>query len=152
MPGAAQLFSSPLIGMTALAAGQLDKAREWLEPVAVALLDDTTGWGYRYQLPLTIALTMLGAVDEAVTALESLERQRHPTWRMHVDYEHALARGWVAAVPGVVSEGISIVLSAAETARANGQLAPEVMCLQTAAQLGGTIRARCGCGSCRCVR
>lgn len=135
MPGPAQFFSSAQVGMTALAAGRLDKACEWLEPAVGALSGDTTGWGYRYQLPLTIALAMLGAADEAVTALEALERQRHPTWR-YLGYEHALARGWVAAVQGVASEGIDVVLSAAETARADGQLAPEVMCLQTAAQFG----------------
>ncbi len=146
LPGAAQVMSTALAGRAAVGAGNLPVACSLLQPAVELLLSsgDTTGWGYRYQLPLTIALTMLGAVDEAVTALESLERQRHPTWR-YVDYEHALARGWVAAVQGVVSEGISIVLSAAETARANGQLAPEVMCLQTAAQFGdnsGALRLR----------
>src|SRR5262249_21170803 len=41
---------------------------------------------------------------------------------------------WVAACQGAVSEAIKIALSAAETARANGQFAAEVACLQTATQ------------------
>jgi DNA-binding CsgD family transcriptional regulator len=42
----------------------------------------------------------------------------------------------VAAAQGAVSEAVSIALSAAETARGNGQFAAEVMCLQTATQFG----------------
>jgi DNA-binding CsgD family transcriptional regulator len=37
---------------------------------------------------------------------------------------------------GSVIEAIRILLSAAQTARANGQFGPEVMCLQTATQFG----------------
>ena len=135
LPGAAQLFSGAQVGMAALAAGHLDTACGWLEPAVMALSDDTTGWGYRYQLPRTVALAMRGAADDAAAALATLERQRHPTWR-YVDYEHAIARGWVVAVQGAVSEAITVVMSAAESARANGQFAPEVMCLQAAAQFG----------------
>jgi hypothetical protein len=42
----------------------------------------------------------------------------------------------VAACQDAVSEAIATLLSAAETARANGQFAAEVMCLQTATQFG----------------
>lgn len=41
-----------------------------------------------------------------------------------------------AAGQGAVSEAISVVLSAAERARATGQFAAEVFCLQTATQFG----------------
>src|SRR4029077_3534639 len=56
-------------------------------------------------------------------------------WR-HLDYEYAIARAWVAGAQGAVSQAVATLLSAAETARANGQFAPEVMCLQTATQFG----------------
>ena len=46
------------------------------------------------------------------------------------------ARAWVTACQGAISEAIKTVLSAAETACANGQFAAEVMCLQTATQFG----------------
>ena len=42
----------------------------------------------------------------------------------------------MTAGQGAVSQAISIVLAAALTARGNGQVAPEVMCLQTATQFG----------------
>ena len=42
----------------------------------------------------------------------------------------------MAAGQGAVSEAITVVLSAAERAAANGQFAAEVVCLQTATQFG----------------
>jgi hypothetical protein len=42
----------------------------------------------------------------------------------------------VAAGQGAVTEAVTILLSAAERARATGRLAAEVLCLQTAAQFG----------------
>ena len=102
---------------------------------AVFASDETNGWGYRCQLPLTIALAMRGSADKATAALATVERLRHPSWR-YLDYEYALAHAWVAACQGAVSEAIKILLSAAETASANGQFAAEVMCLQTATQFG----------------
>ena len=53
-----------------------------------------------------------------------------------LDYERSLARAWVAAGQGAVSEAITVLLSAAERAAANGQFAAEVVCLQTATQFG----------------
>ena len=78
---------------------------------------------------------MRGLTGEAAAALAALEDRRHPSWR-HLDYEYAIARAWVAAAQGAVSEAVATLLSAAETARANGQFAAEVMCLQTATQFG----------------
>jgi DNA-binding CsgD family transcriptional regulator len=136
-PGAAQLMSGAVAGRAALGAGRLDTACAFLEPVAELLSasGETNGWGYRYQIPRTIALAMRGATDQAAAAIVALEQVRHPSWRL-LDYEHAIATAWVAACQGAVSEAISIVLPAAESARANGQFAPEVMCLQTATQFG----------------
>ena len=47
----------------------------------------------------------------------------------------------MAACQGAVSEAIKTVLSAADTAAANGQFAAEVMCLQTATQFGDSSGA-----------
>jgi predicted ATPase/class 3 adenylate cyclase len=105
-------------------------------------LGSTHGWVYRAQLLHTTALAMSGMTDEALVALADLERGRHPGWR-YLDYEYGIAEGWVAASRGAVTDAIAATLSAAETARANGQFAAEVMCLQTAAQFGdGTVAAR----------
>jgi DNA-binding CsgD family transcriptional regulator len=53
-----------------------------------------------------------------------------------VDYERCLAQAWVAASQGALTEAITSSLAAAETTRANGQFAAEVLCLQTATQFG----------------
>lgn len=131
------------MGRVALGSGRLD--------VAIPLLTESistgenpgaaNGWDYRCQISLTTALAMRGSTDEAAARLLALKRQHHPNWR-YLDYEYAIAKAWVAAGQGAVSEAIAISLAAAETARGNGQFAPEVTCLQTATQFG----ERC-CGS-----
>ena len=133
-----------VLGRAARGACRLPTACSLLGPVADALSagDKANGWWYRCQLPLTIALAMRGLTGEAAAALAALEDRRHPSWRC-LDYEYAIARAWVAAAQGAVSQAVATLLSAAETARANGQFAAEVMCLQTATQFGdhsGTSR------------
>ena len=121
----------------ALGAGRLQDAISLLTQSIETLEDssDSNGWCYRCQIPLTTALAMRGSTDEAAARLVTLENQRHPSWR-YLDYEYAIAKAWVVAGQGAVSEAIAISRAAAETARDNGQLAPEVMCLQTATQFG----------------
>jgi len=69
-----------------------------------------------------------------------LEARRHPGWR-YLDHELAVAQAWLSASQGAVSEAVRATLSAAQTARANGQFAAEVMCLQTATQFGDSSSA-----------
>ena len=137
LPGAAALVSSAVAGRACLGAGRLDVACALLQPVVEqsSASGETNGLGYRYLLPRTVALAMRGRTHEAAAALGALEKQRHPSWQF-LDYEHGLARAWVAAAQGAVTEAITTSLSTAETARANGQFAAEVRCLQTATQLG----------------
>jgi DNA-binding CsgD family transcriptional regulator len=134
---AAKPYGAAVVGRTSLYSGRLDTACSLLGSAvgSISASGETLGWRYRYQLPYTIALAMRGFTDQAVTALCTLEDQRHPGWRL-LDYERGLAKAWVAASQGAVTEAIASVLSAAETARANGQFAPEVACLQTATQFG----------------
>jgi DNA-binding CsgD family transcriptional regulator len=126
-----------VLGRAARGACRLPTACSLLGTAADALSapDEANGWWYRCQIPLTIALAMRGLTVEAAAALAALEDRRHPSWRC-LDYEYRIARAWVAAAQGAVSEAVATLLSAAETARANGQFAPEVMCLQTATQFG----------------
>lgn len=146
LPGAAQLISTAIAGRAALGAGLPREAHSLLEPVVEMFFasGDVNGLGYRYQIADAIALAMSGAIDESRAALDHLEQHHCPSYQF-VDYERELARAWVAASREAVSEAISICVSAAETARANGQFAAEVMCLQTAAQFGdrsGGVRLR----------
>jgi DNA-binding CsgD family transcriptional regulator len=125
-----------ILGRAARGACQLPTACSLLGPAADALSAlSATGWWYRCQIPLTMALAMRGWTVEAAAALAALEHRRHPGWQC-LDYEYAIARAWVAAAEGAVSEAVATLLSAAETARTNGQFAAEVMCLQTATQFG----------------
>ena len=135
LPGAAQLLGSAVAGRAALGGGDLESACARLDHAAVGLCArHSLGWGFRYQLPRVVALAMRGKTDEAAAALATLDTMPRPFRAL--DYERCLARAWVAAGQGAISEAIAIVVSAAERARSQGQFAAEVMCLQTATQFG----------------
>lgn len=135
-PGAAQLVGTAIAGRAALFAGRLDSACALLGKAAPALSasGNAMGWGYRYHVPYATALAMRGATDEATAVLAALDGTRRPFRKL--DYERSLARAWLAAGQGALTEAIATMVSAAETAGAKGQFAAEVVCLQTAAQFG----------------
>ena len=140
LPGAAQLLGSAVAGRAALGAGHLDAACAMLEQGAEGLsASHAIGWGYRYHIPRTTALAMRGSTGEAAAMLAVLDTLPRPF--RSLDYESSLARSWVVASQGAVSEAITIVLSAAERAAAAGQFAAEVVCLQTATQFGDRTSA-----------
>jgi DNA-binding CsgD family transcriptional regulator len=141
LPGTAQLVSVGVAGRAALGAGNLHTACLLLEQAAGALSASghAFGWGYRYQIPLITALAIRGSTDEAAAALAALDKMRRP-FRL-LNYEKGLARAWVAAGQGAVSEAIGTLLAEAETARDNRQFAAEVVCLQTATQFGNRSSA-----------
>jgi DNA-binding CsgD family transcriptional regulator len=140
LPGAAQLLGAAVAGRAALGAGRLDTACLLLEQAAEGLsASHAMGWGYRYHVPRTTALAMRGSTGEGAAALAALDRMRRPF--RPLDYERSLARAWVAANQGAVSEAITVLLSAAERAAAKGQFAAEVVCLQTATQFGDRTSA-----------
>jgi DNA-binding CsgD family transcriptional regulator len=82
---------------------------------------------------------MRGSTSEAAAVLARLDELRRPF--RSLDYERSLARAWVVAGQGAVTEAITVVLSAADRAAAKGQFAAEVFCLQTATQFGDHSRA-----------
>jgi DNA-binding CsgD family transcriptional regulator len=140
LPGAAELIGSGVAGRAALGAGRLDTACVMLERAAEGLsASHAIGWGYRYHIPRTTALAVRGSTGEAAATLAVLDKLRRPF--RSLDYESSLARAWVVAGQGAVSEAITVVLSAAERASANRQFAAEVVCLQTATQFGDRTSA-----------
>jgi DNA-binding CsgD family transcriptional regulator len=140
LPGAAQLLGSAVAGRAALGAGRLDTACAMLEQGAEGLsASHAIGWGYRYHIPRTTALAMLGSTDEAAAMLAVLDKLLRPF--RSLDYECSVARAWVVASQGALSEAVTVVLSAAERAAAAGQFAAEVICLQTATQFGDRTSA-----------
>jgi DNA-binding CsgD family transcriptional regulator len=135
LPGAAQLLGAAVAGRAALGAGDIHSACALLEQAALGMSGThPLGWGYRYHIPHATALAVRGSTDEAAAALAALDKVRRPF--RSLDYELSLARAWVAAGEGAVSEAIAVLLSAAQRAAAKGQFAAEVMCLQTATQFG----------------
>ena len=106
---------------------------------ALSASGNAKGWGYLYHIPYATALAMRGATDEAAAVLAGLDAIRRP-YRM-LDYERSVARAWLAAGQGALTEAITTLLTAAETAAARGQFAAEVVCLQTAVQFGDYSRA-----------
>jgi DNA-binding CsgD family transcriptional regulator len=141
LPGAAQLLGAAVAGRAALGAGDLHSACVLLEQAAVGMSGThPLGWGYRYHIPYATALAVRGSTEEAAAALAALDKVRRPF--RSLDYELSLARAWVAAGEGAVSEAIAVLLSAAQSAAAKGQFAEEVMCLQTATQFGDRSGSR----------
>jgi DNA-binding CsgD family transcriptional regulator len=136
LPGTAHMLGPAIAGRAALGAGRLDEACRLLEQAAGALSarGHEQGWGYRYGVPRAMALAMRGRWEDAAAVLEGLEGVPRPFRKL--DYEKALARAWVAAGQGAVSEAIGSLKSATETAAVNGRSAAEVLCLQTATQFG----------------
>jgi len=136
MPGAAQLVGTAIAGRAALFAGRLDEACAHLGNAAPALSasGNAMGWGYRYHIPYATALAMRGATDEAAAVLAALAKTRRPFRQL--DYEQSVARGWLVAGQGALTEAVTTMLSAAKTAAAKEQFAAEVLCLQTAVQFG----------------
>src|SRR6516162_4048270 len=55
---------------------------------------------------------------------------------MYVESAYLLAQAWVAAVVGRLTDARELSRRAADFARSHGQLAREVLCLQTAVQFG----------------
>lgn len=136
LPGTAHWLGPAIAGRAALGAGRLEEACRLLEQAAGALsaTGHEQGWGYRYSIPRATALAMRGRWEEAAGVLEKLAAVPRPFRKL--DDEKALARAWVAAGQGAVSEATGILKSAAETAAVNERFAAEVLCLQTATQFG----------------
>lgn len=145
LPGAAHLLGAAVVGRAALGAGRLESARTLLDEAASALSASghATGWGFRYAFPHAMCLAIRGSVREAAGVLAGFDGL--PRTFRSLDYERSLSRAWVTAGEGAVTEGIAILQEAAERACTRGQLAAEVMCLQTAVQFGdqsGAARLR----------
>jgi DNA-binding CsgD family transcriptional regulator len=107
-----------------------------LEQAAVALSNagHAIGWGFRYHIPCATALAIRGSTGDAAAALAAIGKLQRPF--RSLDYERSTAHAWVAASEGAISEAITIMRSAAETAAASGRFAAQVICLQTAVQFG----------------
>jgi len=140
LPGVAPLLGAAVAGRAALGAGDLQQACRLLDQAVEGLSGPyPLGWGYRYRIPYATALAMRGLTDAAVTVLSPLDGSAR-RFRL-LDYETSLARAWISAGQGAVSEAVAALHAAAGRSRTAGRAAEEVVLLQTAAQFGDRAAA-----------
>lgn len=137
LPGMVRAMAAATVGMTALGGGDLPTALRCLGAAGAGLgsYGEISGMFYRFKILHTEALARSGQVDAAAAALQATRNSRHPAYG-YVESGLLLAAAWVAAVRGRAGEARQNASDAAEFARNHGQFAREVMCLQTAVQLG----------------
>lgn len=126
-----------VVGDAELAHGRLESARRWLREARAGMepFADAGGWRYAVLIALTKASAAAGDIDAARAARANLEQHRHPAM-VFLEPEELLARAWVSAAEGSVSEAAAQAREAAELAARFGQLAHEVLALQTAVCFG----------------
>jgi DNA-binding NarL/FixJ family response regulator len=101
---------------------------------------------YRFQLLQAQTLVRSGDVEAADAALRIARQYRHPAY-VYVESTGLLAEAWVAAARERTSDARQLAWRVAEFTRNHGQLAREVLCLQTAVHAERLAVARGGATS-----
>ncbi|MGV9868782.1 LuxR C-terminal-related transcriptional regulator [Rhodococcus koreensis] len=143
-PGNLSALAAMLHGHTDLALGRLTTAVRWLREARAEYAIE--GLHARAWRALNLAWLAQaygkngngGAASEAASELTNVRPADFP----YVDMDCALAEAWVSAAEGALNDAITTAHCAADTARARGQLANEVLCLQTATQFGDVSTAQ----------
>jgi DNA-binding CsgD family transcriptional regulator len=137
LPGISRSMALAALGMTALGRGDLAAARRHLNEARAGFggYGEVSGLFYRFRILHTEILARSGDDEAAARSLVATRDSRHPTYQ-YVESDYLLAEAWVAAVAGRVTEAQDMSCRAAEFAHDHGQLAREVLALQTAAQFG----------------
>ena len=116
--------------------GQVRTAARWYHQAIAALQGaDPGGLSFGALVGLTGALGMAGDATSARQALVEMTAARHPTF-VYLEPDVRLARAWVAAAEGGVSEAVALARQAAEVAASQHQPAVEVVALHTAVCFG----------------
>jgi DNA-binding CsgD family transcriptional regulator len=138
-PSKARSMAAAIVGMVALAAGDLRTALRELPAESAAEDADMVHVNtfFRFHLLRTQVLARLGDVDAAEAALRIAQADRHPTYVL-VELNALLAKAWLAAARQRFHEARQFARQAVEFTREHGQLAREVQCLQTLVQFGDT--------------
>ena len=142
LPKVPQHIATAINGVVALGHGDLTTAltllraatrRDELRPDEAGL--PYLGVGYWLGVIYTEALARAGQTDAALVQRDVTQNNRHPAYEF-IESNRLIAAAWVAAARGRSSEATELVAQAVEFARGHGQLAREVVCLQTALQFG----------------
>lgn len=137
MPGIASTVATAISGLAALAGGDLRAARREMATANTifAELGEPSTLCYRFSIVTVEILARLGDVDAATAALATMARLKHPSFD-YLEPDRLIATAWVAAARGAISPARAAARRAAEYARDHEQYGREVLCLQTACQLG----------------
>jgi DNA-binding CsgD family transcriptional regulator len=137
LPGMSRSMAIAAQGMVALGKGDLAAALRYLRSAAESFggYGEISGLFYRFRILHTETLARSGAVDAALVSLEMTQRNRHPAYK-YVESSYLLSSAWVSAAQGRTTDAREIASRATEFARCHGQLAREVLCLQTGVQFG----------------
>jgi DNA-binding NarL/FixJ family response regulator len=120
-------------GEVAIEVGQVRTALRRLREADGPVLPP--GWPYLIRLFQVAPSAMVGDLATARTALAAAEAERHPSLTLF-DPELTLARAWVAAAEGALTEALEHAHRAAAQAASTQQYAVEVVALHTAVQFG----------------
>ncbi|MFI5505825.1 LuxR C-terminal-related transcriptional regulator [Mycobacterium sp. NPDC051804] len=137
VPGMSRSMALAALGMTALGRGDLTAALRHLGGAQASFggYGEVSGLFYRFRILHTEVLARSGDGDGAARSLEATRASRHPAYE-YVESGYLLAIAWVAAGAGRITESRDFSRHAAEFARSHGQLAREVLSLQTSVQFG----------------
>jgi len=146
VPGLAYANLAFLQGHAELVRGELPAAVKLLHEALAGAEKHSVTTGLRAASCFALAeahakLGQSGAANEAITEA----RQCVPTDYLFMGTGFAVASGWAMAAGGYLTDAISVVHAAAESARTRGQPTHELACVQAAAQWGdtsGATRAR----------
>ncbi len=131
-------WHSVLVGMSAMSRGALDDARRSLwEAIAYLGTGDSGRMMKTFARAWAATVTaMVGRATDARREFDAIEWWANEPDACMVDAEKSIAEAWVLAAEGVISQSISITLTAAMQERRLGRPAWEVLLLQTATQFG----------------
>jgi DNA-binding CsgD family transcriptional regulator len=144
LPDISRTVAGGVIGIAAAAQGDLPAARQRLGAALAAMeLRQASGSlpflgiGYWMRIAHAETLARSGDVTSADPELSEMQRILHPSF-VFLEPNRMLAAAWLAAARGYATKALNLVAEAIEFARAHGQHAREVLCLQNAIQLGDT--------------
>ncbi|CAM3703334.1 LuxR family transcriptional regulator [Kibdelosporangium persicum] len=137
------IFTGFMSAESASFRGQVETAaRGYRQAVAAHHGADPNGWIFTGLVGLTTALGMRGDPASARQALQAMTAEHHPTY-VYLAPNVLIARAWVVAAEGEVSEAAALARKAAGVAASQGQSAVEVFALHTAVRFGdGTVADR----------
>jgi DNA-binding CsgD family transcriptional regulator/tetratricopeptide (TPR) repeat protein len=144
VPGLAYANLALLLGNAALMRGDVASAVRLLHEALAGAENHSVTSGLRAAscFALAEAHAKLGHAEEAAAALAAA---RVPDEYLYMYTGLAVAKGWVLAAGGALSEAVGVVQAAASEARDRTQPTHELVCIQVAAQWGdgsGASRAR----------